>query len=401
MGLDISDERKMNSYRNNNNIKVGLFFVGLILIIGLLGYSNSIVNRLRDDNRNIVKLYSEIIAKTVNEDSDTNLNFVFDEIIKKVQFPIIYSDAKNTPIYSRNISGIELPNQLKKPMGAMDRQNDPIPISYYDQISGQSIPLGFLHYGDSDLIRKLQWLPYLEIGVVAMFIFIGFMGFNSIRNSEKRNIWVGMARETAHQLGTPVSALMGWVDRIKRHPEESSHVVQEMESDLERLNQIGTRFSKMGSQTVLNSISLKELVNRQTGYLKKRMPSLGKDIELRLTSNEDINIEGNEVLLGWAIENVIRNGIDSIKGELGTVEIKIYSDDNYGIIQLKDNGSGIQKKDWRNIFRPGFSTKERGWGLGLSLVNRIIEEIHGGEIKVIHSEIGVGTTFEISLKKSV
>lgn len=391
----------MNSYRNNNNIKVGLFFVGLILIIGLLGYSNSIVNRLRDDNRNIVKLYSEIIAKTVNEDSDTNLNFVFDEIIKKVQFPIIYSDAKNTPIYSRNISGIELPNQLKKPMGAMDRQNDPIPISYYDQISGQSIPLGFLHYGDSDLIRKLQWLPYLEIGVVAMFIFIGFMGFNSIRNSEKRNIWVGMARETAHQLGTPVSALMGWVDRIKRHPEESSHVVQEMESDLERLNQIGTRFSKMGSQTVLNSISLKELINRQTGYLKKRMPSLGKDIELRLTSNEDINIEGNEVLLGWAIENVIRNGIDSIKGELGTVEIKIYSDDNYGIIQLKDNGSGIQKKDWRNIFRPGFSTKERGWGLGLSLVNRIIEEIHGGEIKVIHSEIGVGTTFEISLKKSV
>ncbi len=401
MGLDISDERKMNSYRNNNNIKVGLFFVGLILIIGLLGYSNSIVNRLRDDNRNIVKLYSEIIAKTVNEDSDTNLNFVFDEIIKKVQFPIIYSDAKNTPIYSRNISGIELPDQLKKPMGAMDRQNDPIPISYYDQISGQSIPLGFLHYGDSDLIRKLQWLPYLEIGVVAMFIFIGFMGFNSIRNSEKRNIWVGMARETAHQLGTPVSALMGWVDRIKRHPEESSHVVQEMESDLERLNQIGTRFSKMGSQTVLNSISLKELVNRQTGYLKKRMPSLGKDIELRLTSNEDINIEGNEVLLGWAIENVIRNGIDSIKGELGTVEIKIYSDDNYGIIQLKDNGSGIQKKDWRNIFRPGFSTKERGWGLGLSLVNRIIDEIHGGEIKVIHSEIGVGTTFEISLKKSV
>ena len=401
MGLDISDERKMNSYRNNNNIKVGLFFVGLILIIGLLGYSNSIVNRLRDDNRNIVKLYSEIIAKTVNEDSDTNLNFVFDEIIKKVQFPIIYSDAKNTPIYSRNISGIELPDQLKKPMGAMDRQNDPIPISYYDQISGQSIPLGFLHYGDSDLIRKLQWLPYLEIGVVAMFIFIGFMGFNSIRNSEKRNIWVGMARETAHQLGTPVSALMGWVDRIKRHPEESSHVVQEMESDLERLNQIGTRFSKMGSQTVLNSISLKELINRQTGYLKKRMPSLGKDIELRLTSNEDINIEGNEVLLGWAIENVIRNGIDSIKGELGTVEIKIYSDDNYGIIQLKDNGSGIQKKDWKNIFRPGFSTKERGWGLGLSLVNRIIEEIHGGEIKVIHSEIGVGTTFEISLKKSV
>ncbi|MBC8346026.1 MAG: HAMP domain-containing histidine kinase [Candidatus Marinimicrobia bacterium] len=390
----------MNSYRNNSNIKVGLFFVGLILIIGLLGYSNSIVNRLKDDNRDIVKLYSEIIAKTVNEDSDANLNFVFDEIIKKVQFPIIYSDDKNVPLYSRNIARIESPDQLRKPMGSMDRQNEPIPISYHDQISGQSIPLGFLHYGDSDLIRKLQWLPYLEIGVVSLFIFIGFMGFNSIRNSEKRNIWVGMARETAHQLGTPVSALMGWVDRLKHHPEESSHVVQEMESDLKRLSQIGSRFSKMGSQTILKSISLKDLVNRQTGYLKKRMPSLGKEIELTVSSSEDIYIEGNEVLLGWAIENVIRNGIDSIKGEQGTVEILMFSNDRNGIIHLKDNGSGILKKDWKNIFRPGFSTKERGWGLGLSLVNRIIDEIHHGEIRVIQSEIGKGTTIEICLKKS-
>jgi len=390
----------MNGYRNSVNIKLGLFFVGLILVIGLLAYSNSIVNRLRNDNREIVKLYSEIIAKTVNEDSDTNLNFVFDEIIKKVQFPIIYSDSENKPIYARNLSQSLTPEQLQKSLTSMDKQNDPIPIVYTDPDSNESILLGYLHYGDSDLIRKLQWLPYLEIGVVALFIFLGFIGFNSIRNSEKRNIWVGMARETAHQLGTPVSALMGWVDRLRTHPKESYNVVKEMESDLKRLEQIGSRFSKMGSDSELKSISLKELVDRQSVYLKKRLPLLKNEIELTVSGIDDIWIEGNEILLGWAIENVIRNGIDSIQSEKGKVNISISSDNESGIIQIQDNGAGILKKDWKNIFRPGFSTKERGWGLGLSLVNRIINEIHDGEIKVLHSKIGFGTCFEIRIKKS-
>jgi len=390
----------MNGYRNSVNIKLGLFFVGLILIIGLLAYSNSIVSRLKNDNREIVKLYSEIIAKTVNEDSDTNLSFVFDEIIKKVQFPIIYSDPESKPIYVRNLSERLTSEELQKSLASMDQQNDPIPIVYMDRDSNESITLGYLHYGDSDLIRKLQWLPYLEIGVVALFIFIGFIAFNSIRNSEKRNIWVGMARETAHQLGTPVSALMGWVDRLRTHPEDSTNVVKEMESDLKRLEQIGNRFSKMGSDSELKSISLKELVDRQSAYLKKRLPLLKKEIELTVSGIDNISIEGNEILLGWAIENVIRNGIDSIQSEKGKVDISISSDDVSGIIQIQDSGAGILKKDWKNIFRPGFSTKERGWGLGLSLVNRIINEIHDGEIKVLHSKIGFGTCFEIRIKKS-
>ena len=390
----------MNGYRNSVNIKLGLFFVGLILIIGLLAYSNSIVSRLKNDNREIVKLYSEIIAKTVNEDSDTNLSFVFDEIIKKVQFPIIYSDPESKPIYVRNLSERLTSEELQKFLASMDQQNDPIPIVYMDRDSNESIILGYLHYGDSDLIRKLQWLPYLEIGVVALFIFIGFIAFNSIRNSEKRNIWVGMARETAHQLGTPVSALMGWVDRLRTHPEESTNVVKEMESDLKRLEQIGSRFSKMGSDSELKSISLKELVDRQSAYLKKRLPLLKKEIALTVSGIDNISIDGNEILLGWAIENVIRNGIDSIQSEKGKVDISISSDDVSGIIQIQDSGAGILKKDWKNIFRPGFSTKERGWGLGLSLVNRIINEIHDGEIKVLHSKIGFGTCFEIRIKKS-
>lgn len=389
----------MSHYRNNSNIKLALIAVGLVLIVGLLAYSNSIVNQLRDDNRDIVKVYSEIIAKTVNEESDANLSFVFDEIIKKVQFPIIYSDAEQNPVYSRNLDRGGSPEALRKPMAAMDRQNEPIPIAFNDPASAEPILLGYLHYGDSDLIRKLQWLPYLEIGAVALFIFVGFMGFNAIRNSEKRNIWVGMAKETAHQLGTPVSALMGWVDRIKMHPEESKIVVDEMESDLERLNQIGNRFSNMGSDAPLKSMSLKSLVNEQTVYLKKRMPSLGKQIELTVNAPDDITVLGNPTLLGWAIENVIRNGMDSIKHDQGKVSIAVSGLGEYGILHIQDNGSGIDKKNWKNIFRPGFSTKQQGWGLGLSLVSRIINEIHGGQIDVIQSEPDMGTTFEIRLKK--
>ena len=389
----------MNNYKSNANIKLALFIFGLLLILGLLAYSNFLVNQLRNDNRQIVKIYSEIIAKTVNEDSDANLNFVFDEIIKKIQFPIIYSDAENKPIYYRNID-VESLDELVNPIKSMDIQNKPISIIFKNSNSEKDILLGYLHYGDSNLIQRIKWLPFIEISVVALFIFVGFIGFNSIRNNEKRNLLIGMARETAHQLGTPVSALMGWVDRIKNHPGEMDKVLDEMHTDLNRLKQIGDRFSKMGSDSPLEIISLKTLIDEQSVYLEKRLPSLGKTIELSVSVSEDINILGNRTLLGWAIENIIRNGIDSITGDDGKVQLSIIDQDKFALIHIKDNGNGIPKKDWMNIFSPGFSTKKIGWGLGLSLVNRIINDIHSGKIKIISSNPKEGTVFEIRLNKA-
>ena len=390
----------MNNYRANANIKLGLFIFGLLLILGLIVYSNFLVNQLRSDNREIVKMYSEIIAKTVNEDSDTNLNFVFDEIIKKIQFPIIYSDIENNPIYYKNID-VESLDELTKPIESMDLQNKPIPISFSDSALEEDILLGYLHYGDSNLIQRIRWLPFIQISVVGLFIFVGFIGFNSIKNNEKRNIWVGMARETAHQLGTPVSALMGWLDRIKSHPNETDIVLDEMQSDLNRLEQISDRFSKMSSDSDLGKISLNTLIEEQTIYLKKRLPSLGKDIELLVSTSDNINILGNRTLLGWAIENVIRNGIDSIKRENGKVELSLIDAEKFALIHIKDNGVGILKKDWKNIFRPGFSTKKIGWGLGLSLVKRIIHDIHAGQIKILSSNSSEGTVFEFRLNKAI
>ena len=390
----------MNNYRANANIKLGLFIFGLLLILGLIVYSNFLVIQLRSDNREIVKMYSEIIAKTVNEDSDTNLNFVFDEIIKKIQFPIIYTDIENNPIYYKNID-VESLDELTKPIESMDLQNKPIPISFSDSALEEDILLGYLHYGDSNLIQRIRWLPFIQISVVGLFIFVGFIGFNSIKNNEKRNIWVGMARETAHQLGTPVSALMGWLDRIKSHPNETDIVLEEMQSDLNRLEQISDRFSKMSSNSDLEKISLKTLIEQQTVYLQKRLPSLGKDIELLVSTSDNINILGNRTLLGWAIENVIRNGIDSIKRENGKVELSLIDAEKFALIHIKDNGVGILKKDWKNIFRPGFSTKKIGWGLGLSLVKRIIHDIHAGQIKILSSNPNEGTVFEIRLDKAI
>ena len=391
------EKKKMKKYPNSAKIKIGILFFGLALIAGTIFYSNSIVSQLRDDNRQIVKVYSRIIANTINEESDANLGFVFDEIIKKVQFPIVYTDKLSNPLYSRNIDVDK--DQLVVVIKNMKKNNDPIAIEYFDSELNTSTILGYLYFGDSVIVQKLEWLPYLEIIIVLMFAIVGFLGFNSIRENEKRQIWVGMARETAHQLGTPISALLGWIDRIKSNPNESESIAKEMRSDMVRLEQIADRFGQMASHSPLEELSLTKLINEQIEYLKKRIPTLGNDIALKINIINDINILGNSVLLGWVFENLIRNGIDSIKKKNGKVELSVKAKTDYAHIHIKDNGKGIDKKDWKNIFKPGFTTKKRGWGLGLSLTLRIIEEIHHGVISVKTSSVNEGTTFLIKLKQ--
>jgi hypothetical protein len=244
-----------------------------------------------------------------------------------------------------------------------------------------------------------MWLPYLEIGAVALFILLGFTGFTIIRNSEKRNIWVGMARETAHQLGTPISALMGWLEWLKTKPEDGDKILSDMDLDLNRLQQVSDRFSKMGSETKLEEVNLSEIVEKVVSYLDRRLPSMGKTVELSNEVDSEININANGVLISWAIENVIKNGIDAVDND-GKICVKMRKNFKNVVIQIVDSGKGISRKDWRNIFRPGFSSKVQGWGLGLSLTSRIINEIHGGSIRVAKSKIGDGTTIEITLPQS-
>ena len=387
----------MKLYRHTGNIKAGLFILGVCLIIGLLAYTQILVNNLREDNREIVRLYASLIANVVQEDNDQNLDYVFENIIRKVKFPLIQTDPDNRIQMWKNLpENIETEEQIIKFMNLSDKKNKPIPLTYKDEKIGE-ITFGYLHYGDSAIVSKLQIWSYVEIIAIGVFIFLGFSGFSFIRNNEKKHIWVGMARETAHQLGTPVSALMGWVEWMKEHPEKTNEIIPEIETDLERLEQIGRRFSKMGSKSDFEEFDLSIRIEKIITYLRKRLPSLGKTVELVNDIEPGIIIFANGSLLAWSIENIIRNGIDSINKSDGEIIVSLKKELNEIKIRIKDNGKGIPKKDWKNIFRPGFSTKKAGWGLGLSLASRIIEDIHNGQIRVVESSINEGTLIEIRL----
>ena len=387
----------MKLYRHAGNIKAGLFILGIALVIGLLAYTQILVNQLRKDNRSIVRLYAGMIANIVQDENDTNLDYIFENIIQKVKFPLIQTDTDHNPQMWKNLpESIVTKKERKKFMEAIDDHNIPISLTYKDDTVGE-INFGYLHYGDSAIVQKLQLWSYVQIVAIGLFIFLGFSGFSFIRNNEKKHIWVGMARETAHQLGTPVSALMGWIDWLKEHPEKIDEIVPEMEIDLQRLEQIGRRFSKMGTKSDFEEFDLSERIERIVGYLTRRLPSLGKKVELRNDIHPGIIILANGSLLAWSIENIIRNSIDAIERDDGKVNISLRKYDDDIKIRIQDNGRGIPKKDWKNIFRPGFSTKQAGWGLGLSLSSRIIEDIHGGQLKVLDSSNVTGTILEISL----
>ena len=208
---------------------------------------------------------------------------------------------------------------------------------------------------------------------------------------------MGMARETAHQLGTPVSALMGWVDWLRKNPEKTLDIVEEMDADLNRLNQVSERFSQMGSMPKLDETDLSGLIKTVVNYLEKRLPTKGKSLKIVNEITSKTNINANVTLLSWAIENVIKNGIDAITQKSGEIRIRLCIEKEEVRIQIHDNGKGVEKKDWKNVFRPGFSTKNLGWGMGLSLTQRIIQDIHRGKIFIKSSSPVSGTTFEIIL----
>ena len=387
----------MKLYSQTGNIKAGLFMLGISLIIGLLTYTQLLVQNLREDNREIVRLYASLIANVVQEESDTNLDFIFENIIQKVKFPLIQTDIDNRVQMWKNLpEDITTQGQIHNFMIVSDKHNEPIPLTYKDGKIGE-ITFGYLHYGDSAIVRKIQVWSYIEIIAIGVFILLGFSGFTFIRNNEKKHIWVGMSRETAHQLGTPVSALLGWIDLLKEDESNAKDIIPELESDIDRLQQISRRFSKMGSKPDIEEINISNKIENILFYLSKRIPVLGNKIQLINDINSGIIIKANGTLLSWAIENLIRNSIDSIGANKGIIRINLIKTTDEVKIKISDNGCGIPKKDWKNIFRPGFSTKSTGWGLGLSLCQRIIKEVHNGTISILSSEVNSGTVLEVNI----
>lgn len=387
----------MNWYKYSVNIKAVLFLLGIVLIVFFVMFTQSIVDDLREDNRKIAQLYSEMIASVASEDNDESLNFIFENIIQKVSFPLIQSDSEMNPISWKN-----LPDNVSDEVSifsfqqTMDKQNEPIPLIYNNKQTGDEHIIGYLHFGDSILINRLEMLPFIQICVVGLFILIGFTGFSVIRNSEKKHIWAGMARETAHQLGTPVSALMGWIDLLKNNPKDTYSVVKEIELDLKRLGAISDRFGDMSTKSKLKEFDLIDCIKQVLDYLERRVSEVV--IDLKYEKSNQYNFVGNRRLLSWAIENIIKNGIDAVKDKKAKITISVTRNDTSFQINISDNGAGIPRRDWKNIFRPGFSTKKYGWGLGLSLANRIVIDIHRGKLFVKESFLGEGSTISIILR---
>lgn len=400
---------KMSGGPASLNIKISLLVIAVLIAGGTLIYTQNLVQKLQEKERQIVELYAKGIEYLANTSSpDVDITFLFDNIIKPIDFPMILtdpndkvnlkskSDIRNVQ-YDSSLTESKLELFFAKKISEMDEQHNPILVIYED-----TLVLTKIHYGDSDLINQLKYYPYLQIVIAALFIIIGYVGFSNIKRSEQSNIWVGMAKETAHQFGTPISSLMGWLEMLKLHynnPDKVLDITEEFSSDVERLNKITYRFSKIGSAPEIKESFVFEEIKKVTDYFQRRLPQSGKTVELTIDGNREVKANLNSELFGWVIENLVKNALDAIEITPGRINILVNEYRGKVEIEVSDNGKGIDLKRRKDVFRPGYSTKRRGWGLGLSLSKRIIEVYHKGKIFVKSSIPGEGTTFKIILKK--
>jgi signal transduction histidine kinase len=391
-------------YKRKGNFKGLLFVLGLLLIAAILIYTQQQVDLLQQNSREYLHFRIRVMEDYLkNPDSNIDFNFFLTEVIQGTDYPIIYTDTAMVPYSCKNVDTeldtmrfftAETRNRLTQYLKAIDAENKPIPIQWEGRI------LGYMHYGVSPVITKLRWLPYIEITGALLFILIGYIGFSQIKKSEQRYIWVGMAKETAHQLGTPLSSLIGWIDLLKEDQQNISQALPEMETDAARLNKVAARFSQIGSVPSLKQEDIVKIIGTVVEYFRKRLPQYEHKIVIKEHYQVRPVLYINPDLFEWVLENIIKNAVDAIKSKSGEILISIANDpkEKYINIDIRDTGTGIIYRDQKNVFKPGFSTKRRGWGLGLSLAKRIIEDYHQGKLFILESRVDKGSTFRIMLK---
>ena len=286
-------------------------------------------------------------------------------------------------------------SNIKDIVYRMDKNNNPLTVM---KIDGN--PIIRIHYGDSVLIKNIRWIPLVEFGFAFIVLVFMFLGINLIWSNEKNSVYIGMAKETAHQLGTPISSLMGWVGLLEENPSNKEKIYTSMKHDLNKLENISERFNKIGSMPKFSEFNLIEVIEDVINYYKSKLPKSSKTEINHNFKNKNLLIKGDKILLSWAFENLIKNSIDSIKSNNGKIFIDIEKNNKKVKILFIDNGSGIKRDNKSQIFKPGFSTKNKGWGIGLNLTKRIIEYIHKGKIRLYKSD-QIQTIFEINLNLSI
>jgi len=360
----------------------------VVVGIGSLIYTEILVSKLKAEERKNVQLWAEAIRLISVSDSNQNVDFPYSIIANNNTVPVILTDESDSIISTRNIESET--KDLKKVLSVMKEKNKPIIINL------ENGHYNLIYYKDSIILTMLIFYPYIQVGFIFLFILVSYLAFRSSKKAQQNQVWVGMSKETAHQLGTPTSSLAGWIEILQNNYPEVS-ITAELSRDVERLEKVTERFSRIGSKPSLINENIVPIISRSVDYLKSRASSKVRFID-EYTDKKEVIVPVNAALFEWVIENVSKNAIDAMEGS-GDITIRIAETDRHALIDISDTGKGIPKSVIKKIFNAGFTTKQRGWGVGLSLAKRIIEDYHSGKIFVRHSEIGKGSTIRIVMNK--
>lgn len=388
---------------NASWIRYGIVVLLVAIALASFLYTQFLIDRIVDRNRAIVELWAraiEYISAGQTVEGTGEFDFVASELViqDRFQIPSLVADADGNILIHRNIPDGQVTPDLVRRFASM---NDSIRIAI--PITDTVFAYQYVYYGETATLRSLRIFPYIQFGLLALILGLAYISLMSIRRNEQSRLWVGMAKEAAHQLGTPLSSLLGWITLLKSQPDDADRQqwIAELEEDAQRLELVAERFNKIGSSPALSAQRVAPVVDDVADYIRRRMPRFGKDVTLTTEVDPTWKAAINADLLTWALENILKNALDAIDDESASAAIRVRGSatDRWVMLDVADTGRGIEKKDLQEVFKPGFSTKRRGWGLGLTLTRRIIEEYHQGRVFVLASVPGEGTTMRVMLRR--
>ena len=370
--------------------KISLLVCAIAIGIGSLFITNYLVGKLSAEEKKKVEIWAEIYRLlNVAEHDDANLDFYLNVMEQNTTIPVIIVDENRQMKFYNNLDSEKMlnPKYVSRRLEEMKNRYEPIILD----VAGSK---QYVYYYDSTILNQLYYYPFIQLGIIVLFIGVAYFAFSASRKSEQNRVWVGLSKETAHQLGTPISSLLAITEMLKTQAHDAA-LVTELEKDVTRLYNITERFSKIGSKPATPMCDVGQTITGSLNYIRKRSSD---KVEVRfIQPDEPVIVPLNEQLFSWVIENICKNALDAVAGA-GTINVELKKNHNQTIIDISDTGKGIPKRKFKTIFKPGYTTKSRGWGLGLSLTKRIIEDYHNGRIFVLRSDLEKGTTFRIILK---